>query len=359
AAAELDRRLRGPDEARAVRDLDALLPDLRLAVTVAAGDLRGRLAAALYRYGYHCQRYEVLAWGYAAAASGRPGALAAAATHAWGRGDLDTARRLLASARPDPAVHEVLGDIALVDCDAEAARGHYRRMARLASDGAVRASGLAAEAMVLAWSGDPQAADATGNPTGMAVARYGLGEALADVDPDRALALLDEATSLARGVDNRLFGAAAASAASAVRSRHGDPVPALRRFREVVALLREAGNETLQAAALRNLVVLFARIGADEAAALLDAALPAASVYPAEATRLTRARTAVAERLGTDAVAAAHRRAEALTPGHVVDAALGAIDRALGERTADPDSRSRSGARPLPPGRASLPWSGV
>ena len=367
AADDIDRRLRGPDEALAVRDMDALLPDLRQAATVARGDLLGRLAAAVYRYGYHCQRYEALAWGYAGACAEHPAALAAAATHAWGHGGLETARALLESARPHPSVHEVLGDIALVACDGDAALRHYRESARLAGDAAVRAAGLAGQAMVLAWISRPgeaaelgrtavAVADACGNPTARAAARYGLGEALGDVDPERAVSLLDEAAALARDVDNRLFEAAASSAAGAIRSRHGDPEPALRRFRAALALLRRAGNETLQAAALRNLVVLLARIGEDETAALLDAALPAAKVYPAEAARLGRARAAVAERLGPAGVAAADQRAGALTPGQVVDAALGAIDAALGRPA---NSRSRSGAGTRPPGGASLPLSGV
>jgi hypothetical protein len=39
-------------------------------------------------------------------------------------------------------------------------------------------------------------------------------------------------------------------------------------------------------------------VGADETPALVDAALPAAGLYAAEAARLDRARPAVAERLG-------------------------------------------------------------
>jgi predicted ATPase len=342
---ELDRALRGPHEEQAGRDLDALLPDLRQAVGTPGVDpaLLARLAAALYRYGYHGQRYEVLAWGYAATATGSAGALATAASHAWGRGDLSAARALLAAAPPDPAAQEVLGDIAMVACEGDTALAHYRAMTALATDGAVRASGLAGEALVLAWTdrvaeavavGEAavDVADLTGNPTGRAIARYALGEALGDLDPPRALALLDEAATLARSVDNRLYANASTAAAVAIRSRHADPAAALISFREVLTLWREAGNDTLQLAALRNLVVLLARIGADDAAALVDAALPAARVYPAEAARLRRARAAVAERLGPAGVAAARRRAAVLTGGQVVDAALAAIDADLAHR---------------------------
>ncbi|MEU4688261.1 BTAD domain-containing putative transcriptional regulator [Actinoplanes sp. NPDC023714] len=312
AAEELALRMRGPDQASSVRETDALLPDLRLAWQRGDAAVRTRLAAAMYRYGYRCQQYEVLAWGQfvpdiSEIYPGRSDALAAAATHAWGRGDLAEARALAGLADPPGApAHEVLGDVALVECDAETALEHYRAMT---GDPVTRVSGLVGEALVLAWSGRAAAgveaataavalADSTGNPGAMAEARYGLGEALGDVDPPRALDLLAEAARLAASVDDRLFQAASGSAAVAIRSRHGDPALALASFRDVLRLWRRAGNDTLQAAALRNLMVLLVRVGQDEAAMLLDAALPEATVYPAEQARLDRARTAARERLG-------------------------------------------------------------
>ena len=339
AARELDRRLRGPAQAAAVREIDALLPDLRLAHARGAADIRIALAAATSRYGYRCQQYEVLAWGRAAI--GRPeaaDALAAAASHAWGRGDLAEARRLASSAVPPSATtHEVLGDVALVGCDPDTALSHYRAMA---GEPVHRVSGLTGAALVLAYSGRAdeacaaaaaavELADATGNPGARAEARYGLGEALGDTDPARALALLAEAARLAGTVDDRLYRAAAESAAVAIRSRHGDPVAALSSFREVLDLWRRVGNDTLRVAALRNLVVLLVRVGADETAVLVDAALPAADVYPAEAARLERARAAAAERLGPSRADALRRRGALLTAAGVHDEASRAIDAAL------------------------------
>jgi tetratricopeptide (TPR) repeat protein len=347
AAEELDLRLLGPDQAAAVREIDDLLPDLRQAVAFGEPGVVTRLATAMYRYGYRRQSYEVLAWGSLAPAPRPPVALAAGATHAWGRGDLDGAQRLAEealAADPDAAVaHEVLGDVALVACDAAGAAAHYRAMAGIGRDArlpTVETSGLVGEALVLAWSGSPaearrlaesavEIADASGNPSARAEARYGLGEALADAEPARALEMLDEAAALAAGVQDRLFEAASETAAVALRGRHGDPTAALTSFRDVLALWRKAGNDMLQAAALRNLVVLLARIGADETAALVDAALPASRLYAAEAARLDRARTAVAERLGDARLAELRRRGERLGPAGVTDEALAAIDSAL------------------------------
>jgi predicted ATPase/DNA-binding SARP family transcriptional activator len=348
AAEDLDARMHGPDQTAAVRELDALLPDLRRARLSGDPDVLVRLAAATYRYGYHCQHYEVLAWGYDAvpvtAHPRLPLALAAAATHAWGRGDLTLARELAERAAAGDAgthgAHEVLGDVALVTCDAAAATRHYRAMAAAAGGpAALQASGMIGEALVLAYSGRYdeairlasealEVAEAAGNPSALAEAHYGMGEALGDVDPPRALEHLAAAAELAVSADDRLFTAASETAAAAIASRHGDPAAALASFREVLRLWRRAGNDTLQTNALRNLVVLLARVGADEACALVDAALPPAELYPAEAARLDRARAAVAERLGPARLASIRRRGARLTPAQVVDEAMRAIDAA-------------------------------
>jgi predicted ATPase len=361
AAAEAeDLRMFGPEEAAAVAALTALLPDQRRAreFALAAGDsdLLVRLAAAQYRYGYLGQRYEVLAWGHDVTRlpgthPRLPAALAAAATHAWGRSDLAAACALADRAvraigdSTDPGVqaaHEVRGDVALVTGDAGTALGHYRAIAeagRRTGHPAIEVSGESSAALVLAWTGEPGAAqraarsgvdlaERSGNPTARAFAAYSLGETLGDTDPEQALALLADAARLSRTVGNRLFEAAAGTAAVAIRSRHGEPGAALRSFPEVLTLWRHAGNDTLQATALRNLVVLLARIGADAAAATIDTAVGTGSdaqLYRAEADRMARARSAVAERLGPAQVADLRRAAATMTTAQVLDVALAAI----------------------------------
>ncbi|WP_433826466.1 AfsR/SARP family transcriptional regulator [Actinoplanes sp. CA-015351] len=331
AAEDLDSRMRGVDQAATVREIDALLPDLRLAFARGDDGVKGRLVAAMYRYGYRCQQYEVLAWGHLASS----GHNASAATYAWGRGDLAEARRLATLSHP--LAHEVLGDVALVECDVETALTHYRAMT---GEPVARVSGMVGETLVLAWSGRSgeavalgraavELADSTGNPGARAESRYGLGEALGDLDPPRALELLGEAKTLAATVDDRLFQAASGTAAVAIRSRHGDPALALAAFRDVLRLWRRAGNNTLQTAALRNLIVLLARVGEDETAVLLDAALPPARVYPAEAARLERARGAARERLGVARVAELTRRGTVLGAARVTEEAARSIEAAL------------------------------
>ena len=211
-------------------------------------------------------------------------------------------------AAPDEAAagtqggHEVLGDVALVGCDAPAALHHYRAMAvagRAAGYPAIEVSGLAGEApsagrtgrsdegvraaesaMALAWS--------SGNPSARIESRYALGEVLGDINPARAVVLLARPP---RWPPRWTTGSSGRreTAAAAIGSRHGEPVPALADFRDVLALWRQAGNDTLQVNALRNLVALLGRV-APTRPPHWSTSLPPARVYPAEAARLDRAR---------------------------------------------------------------------
>lgn len=357
-------QLAGPGEAGAVVAMTRLLPHLRQAERTARGaedtDLRVRLAAAMYRYGYHRQHFEVMSWaeqvvGLDATGPRMATALAAAATFAWARGDMERAGGLAArgleiagdlEAPGLEAVHEVNGDVALVAGDSDAARGHFRAQAavgRRTGRPAIESEGASGEAMVLVWSGDAAAGEAGARqalrlaqtahcPSSLAIARYALGEALADRDPVQAVALLGEAAEASEEVDNRLFNAAALTALSATRSRHGDPRRALLDFREVLDRSRQQHNATLEATALRNLVVLLARVGADADALFIDRALQARGgqrLYPAEARRLDRARSAALERLGEDRAAEIGAQASTLSMDDILAVARRAVEQQL------------------------------
>jgi hypothetical protein len=87
----------------------------------------------------------------------------------------------------------------------------------------------------------------------------------------------------------------------ALRGRHGPPEEALVLFRDAVDHWRASRNRALLVTTLRNLVVLLARTGRDEAAAGLAATLQEAAPsrsYGIEATRITTALAAVRRRLG-------------------------------------------------------------
>ena len=145
-----------------------------------------------------------------------PAAVGFAARGAWNRGDFARARSLAALAEGRvpgrgtgrvayPA--DVLADVALYEGDAHAALAHY--------EGEVARARRDADPIRLVWTlfyvamchaalrnpdaGLPaaeeavQVAEPTANPTARSMARYALGLVLKKSEPDRALALFDEA----------------------------------------------------------------------------------------------------------------------------------------------------------------------
>ncbi|MBB5965742.1 putative ATPase/DNA-binding SARP family transcriptional activator [Planomonospora venezuelensis] len=390
-AEEAEKRLWGPDEVRWTQTVETWLADMRLAWNWAreAGDhdLTIRIAAALARYGYWAGRGDVTAWGEATVAA----ATAAAAEHprlavvygaaafaAWGDGRLaeaaglarqgvalaagglgERARTTLlggpgsggTGAAPPVRRGDVvtavaaLGDVALVSGDLGTALDAYRAMEELGaaqeSGGqTVRAMAAACQALAHCYSGDADAAleaarravalaAESRNPTVIAFARFAEGEVLTDLDPEAAEAALAVARALCEEVGNRFVAGLVLTSTVALRGRHGPAGPALELFHEAIAHWRRVGNRTLIATALRNLVVLFARTGMDEAAVTLAATLRRASPgdsYGAEAERLTRALAAVRSRMG----GGRHARAELTGAGRsleeAADHALAVLD---------------------------------
>jgi predicted ATPase/DNA-binding SARP family transcriptional activator len=356
--------LYGPDEAAWAQRVEAWLDDLRAAFARAqeAGqvDLAVRLAAAVTRYAYWRLRTDLLAWGTWAAATvpAHPRLAvvhAAAANAAWVEGRLDQARDLArrgVAVAGGPAVPaaaaalEALGDAAMLSGDLTAALEAYRQVAALAGTGdpAALAIATANQALTLAYAGQDQAAveaaaaavaaaHASSNPTAIAMAGFAQGEALADIDPARAAAALEEALGLAREVGNRFVAGTALTAMVALRSRHGPPGPALALFRDAIEHWRGSRNRTLLVTTLRNLVVLLARTGRDRAAAELAATLEAASAtrsYGTEAARVRTALAAVRRRLGAAAYDQARAAGAARSLEEAAENALGLLTPAPG-----------------------------
>jgi hypothetical protein len=125
----------------------------------------------------------------------------------------------------------------------------------------------------------------------------------------------------------------ALTAMVALRGRHGPPGPALALFREAIEHWRGSRNRTLLATTLRNLVVLQARTGRDQAAAELAATLEAATVsrsYGAEAARIQTALAAVRRRLGAAAYDQAWAAGTARSLEAAAEDALGLLGPAVG-----------------------------
>ena len=154
----------------------------------------------------------------------------------------------------------MLADVALYEGDVDVAYRHYAAEAlRARADGdpirlvwtlyyvavcqAVRREpqrGLAAARESL------DVAEATANPTALSMARYALGLVLKKSEPDRALALFDEAEELAAGVRNFWWRGIAMMETAATRAVHGDPLVAARAFVEVLDHWDRVGDRTQQ-----------------------------------------------------------------------------------------------------------------
>lgn len=367
---ELAPQVRGRDEGSALAAIDAAIDDLRMAHAwcVDAGEVDGalRLPAALHDYLTFGPRAEVFAWAERAVDMpgarehpAWPAALATVARGAVNRGDLDGARRhaegALAGVEAEDlttlwalylltnvALYEGRLDDVLALADrriglAEAIGDHYHG----ALAGVSRVLGHRyrgdAEQAVHAAAAARAAADAAGNHTARAWARYASGEALLDSAPEEATELLEQAIDAARRVERNFIEGVALVSLASLCGRRGDTDRALALFRETVAHWRRLGDYTHQLTTLRNLVDLLARIGADDVAAVLHGALTVGSTpsFGAEAERLAAAWEQACQRLGPDVAKTAAERGAHMPLAEMVDTALAALDGLL-ERGASP-----------------------
>jgi predicted ATPase len=302
AAAEAARRgLEGPDERRWARVLEDVLDDLRTAwrwsQEAGATDVATRLVDATWRWGHWRLRNDVLRWGWTLLADLGPdapdSAYPAAAGCAWLEGDLAAAAQVahLAEQRGLDEVYqayldEVMGDVHLARSEVVEGADAYSRAQQVHAtlgDQLHESLALGNKTLALAYAGRPAAAAAervltlalaTRNPTAIAFARYAEGEAWAEADPRRAVGALEEAIALAEKVGNRLVSGVAMTALVALRGRSADVEPATYElFRRVVGHWSATRNPTLLVTALRNLVILFARVGRDEDAVELWSAV--------------------------------------------------------------------------------------
>ena len=142
-----------------------------------------------------------------------------------------------------------------------------------------------------------EVAETTANPTARSIARYALGLVLKKSEPDRALALFDDAAQLAASVQNFWWYGIALMEAAATRAVHGDPATAARMFIEVLDHWDRVGDWTQQWLNLRYVTRLLVRLGADDDAVVLHHALvKAGKPSPLGAAQLAD----LADRLGED-----------------------------------------------------------
>ncbi|MFG1929689.1 BTAD domain-containing putative transcriptional regulator [Mycobacterium sp. NPDC048908] len=222
-----------------------------------------------------------------------------AARGAWNRGDFARARALATKAHgrnPGRGTGrvgypgDVLADLALYEGDPHAALRHYEAEAARArgdEDPVRLVWTLFYLAICHAVLRDPAAglpaaeesvrvADSTANPTARSMARYALGLVLKKSEPERALALFDEAAELAASVQNFWWHGIALMEAAATRAVHGDPATAARLFIDVLDHWDRVGDWSQQWLNLRYVTRLLKRLGAHDDAATLHRALVSA-----------------------------------------------------------------------------------
>ena len=366
-AEQLGPRMRGPGERDSAARIRAANDDLRSAHgwLVRTGDRGGalRLPAALDAYVFFRLHDEITTWARRAVSMpgaeehpARAAALAAAAQGATNRDECarahEDAMTALAHTHPDsPVALSALwaagtaafyvGDLdrmlpiadqlgVLAERLDEPFHGAFAGVLRVLAHG-YRDDRAAAEAALAALEA---AAESAGSPTMHAFAHYCRGEVHRETRPDVAIPAFERAVALARDVDNALIEGVSLVSLASLQSRSGDTGEALRLFRDVVAHWRRLGDHTHQLTTLRNLVELLARIGSDEAAAELFAAVTSADTpsFGTEAQRLDDAWADVQQRLAPASLDEAVKRGRAHSPTAMADVALSHLDAMLVSR---------------------------
>lgn len=350
-ATSADAQVRSREEGLGVARLDRVFDDLRSAHhwSVAHGemDLAMVLVSATFRYALWRLRAEALAWAEVVAelpsAAGHPLLPVVAGVAGWAtglRGDLDAAdawaqRGIDAVDDHDPRalvplevrMHTALWqghlDVCLHAAERAAALTDdpYELVAHYVPGLALTYAGRAEEALQRL---EPVqvAADRHGNPTMRALVRYAQGEALAAIDPARALRPLEAAAELAAQVDSRMVLGVVDVALVSLEVRHGDGRGALSTFVEVIDRLHRGGDGTHLWTGLRGLVEVLARLGADEEAAVVLAAVREADgappAYGEDAERLVALEDELRRRLGDEVLRSGLARGRAMTANEAI-----------------------------------------
>jgi predicted ATPase len=360
---EIDRLTTGPDEPAADARARAELANLGAAWDVAGrhDDLDARVAMLLKIDTFTTYRdlHELSGWALELAGDpavdGHPRRAeveGAAARAAWRRGELDLALRLAQAAidhagEPAAAARalEARATVALFRGDPLGACEDFLAAAE-AHGGARGMLALGPAALGAAYGGDVPRARAlldrvfasSGGaraPSPQAFGHYTAAEIEAAADPELAAELYGRAIELARPAGASFIEGVASVGLVRLWTAGGRTRQALEGYRTLLTGWRRSGHWTQTWTTLRNLAVLLAGRGQPGAAALLvaaaDAAPEAASItVDSVAAELAEVDERAAAELGPERLAAVRAEAGRLARTEVVDAALLAIDRALG-----------------------------
>ena len=345
--AELDRQLWTPRRRRPWPRWARLVGDLQAAWDHAGEHDRAlavRLAGDVYDFAYIRQRLDLLGWGlrvadWQTADPNRPRALAAASAAAWAAGRLaeaedHAAAGVAAAAANPPSGARALtqrGNLAMFQGRTQEALACFRTAGDLHRTNGEEGRALADEvsaAQTLAYAGRTAEAREimdgvlprtmrAANPSLLSWAHYVVGETVADLDVERALAAYAAAIEYAGEADCRLFEMLARGSSIALAARSGAPSATLDQFEQFLDQQEAVGNELVELWVLRFLVVLLDRLDASHDAAVLAGALLAVQDrYPSFGPYASPVESAVErlrKRLGPQATEDALHRGSRLT----------------------------------------------
>lgn len=359
-AAVIGHGLEGPEEAAWAARAEDDLPNLRAAhhAAIERGFVEPALAipARLFHLVFTGLRADVAGWAGRAIAMAESGDLPdlpiAHAVAALGQTQADrlddaqraaeTALRLAGEQASSRFALVVLGLVGVYQGALEQAADHTaaaHAAAMTANDRYTASVAAMLAGLARTFAGQPDAArrwlaesrrnaELLGAPTLLANVEYAEGELYIDSDPDRALASFEAAIARSRRAGgSRTLGAALLSATT-VRARHGDPQTALAGFATTIRHWLDRGDWMHVWTTLRNLAVLLARVGDDEAAASLlgVVASRAGGIYGTESIRLDETARTLRDRLGPDVYQRAVAAGRGMPPSDAVRLAFDRVD---------------------------------
>jgi len=172
-----------------------------------------------------------------------------------------------------------------------------------------------------------EAAEATGNPSLLALALGAYGSAFRDADPVGALDALGRGLVIAQDSGNRANVSVLAIGLARLKAEHGDPLAAFDYVTLAIRNFHNAGNTTGVRSALAILAALFDRLGRHEPAATIAGF----ALSPLTATAFPEINTAIAhlrEVVGGPAYESLARKGEKMTTAAMVTYAYEQIDQA-------------------------------
>jgi predicted ATPase/class 3 adenylate cyclase len=215
-------------------------------------------------------------------------------------------------------------------CRAQLARRHDTHVAiRSWLVSALALAGSGGEAMDSA-DGLIEAAEATGNPSLLALALAAYGVAFRDADPVGALNALGRGLVIAQDSGNRTLASSLATVLALLEAEHGGTASAFDHLTLAIRNYHNAGDTTTIPGPLASLAALFDRLGRYEPAATI-AGFAVGPIAAAAAPEITTAIAHLREVLGEATYESLARKGETMTTAAMATYAYDQIDQARTE----------------------------